>query len=250
MSVEQSDITKAAYQLESFLENCDITDPTDKTILEVGFKGGYFLDQCRQKGMHPVGLEVEKQYYELTAHRFEGIKLHLYDGLKFPVEDCSFNYVVSFQVLEHVSSIENVIKESIRVLKPGGTIYHICPNFKSFYEGHYNCLWLPFLNKALGRTYLKLIGKHSDYYEHLQIIKPKTIKKILAKYHGNIDVISLGKKEFNKQFNPSQIEKVRQPILKKILILILRFPISAKILISVIACMGCYYPMTIIIKRK
>ena len=250
MSVEQSEINKAAYQLKSFLENCNIADTADKMILEVGFKGGYFLDQCRQKGMDPVGIEVEKKYYELTGRRFKGIKLHLYDGLKFPVEDRTFDYVVSFQVLEHVSSIEDVIKESIRVLKPGGIMYHVCPNYKSFYEGHYNCLWLPFLNKSLGKVYLKLIGKDIDYYEHLQIIKPKTIKKILAKYHGNIDVISLGKKEFNKQFNPSQVEKVGQPMLKMILKLILRFPTLAKIPMSIIACMGCYYPMTIIIKRK
>lgn len=250
MSLDQSKITNAVYQLESFLENCNIAVTADKTILEVGFKEGYFLDQCRQKGMDPVGLEVEKDYYESTARRFKGMKLHLYEGLKFPVEDRTFDYVVSFQVLEHVNSAEDVIKESIRVLKPGGTIYHVCPNYKSFYEGHYNCLWLPFFNKSLGRIYLKLIGKNIDYYEHLQIIKPKTIKKILAKYHANIDVISLGKKEFNKQFNPAQVEKVKQPMLKKILKLILRFPILAKIPISIIACMGCYYPMMIIIKRK
>lgn len=250
MSVDQSKTTKAAYQFESFLDNCNITDPAGKMILEVGFKEGYFLDQCRQKGMNPAGLEVEKRYYELTDSRFKGLKLHLYEGLKFPVEDCTFDYVVSFQVLEHVSSVEDVINESIRVLKPDGILYHVCPNYNSFYEGHHNCLWLPFLNKSFGRTYLKLIGKYIDYYEHLQIIKPKTIKKILTKHPDNIELISLGKKEFSKQFNLLQVEKVRQSMLKKILMLMLRFPFLSKIAIFIIAHMGFYYPLTIIVKRK
>ncbi len=46
------------------------------------------------------------------------------------LEDNSFDYVICFQVIEHIKKDAEVIKEIYRVLKPGGTLIMSTPNIK------------------------------------------------------------------------------------------------------------------------
>tara|TARA_R110002096_G_scaffold244371_2_gene436584 strand:- start:2175 stop:2873 length:699 start_codon:yes stop_codon:yes gene_type:complete len=48
-----------------------------------------------------------------------------------PFEDNTFDFVYSKSVLEHVVNTENYIKESFRVLKPGGIFIGLTPDWKS-----------------------------------------------------------------------------------------------------------------------
>lgn len=247
---DQDRESKAKDQLASFLVDCAIEQPQGSTVLEIGFKSGHFLDQCHNAGMDCVGLEVERKYFDHVKRRLPHIRAICYDGEVFPLDDASVDYVVSFQVLEHVESVEAIITECMRVLKPGGMMYHICPNYKSFYEGHFNVFWWPFLNKSTGRTYLKLLGKYNPSYEALSIVKPKTVKRIVRGLPDNAEIISLGKREFDRKFSSKQAAKVKNKGLQSILNVMLRFPLLSKIPLKLIARAGWYYPMTIIIKRK
>lgn len=49
--------------------------------------------------------------------------LHLAEDGVLPSEDRSFDYVVSFQVLEHVPNPDIYLSEAFRVLKPGGSLF-------------------------------------------------------------------------------------------------------------------------------
>ena len=240
---------KANQQLQSFISDCQVADIKDKSILEFGFKNGCFLNECQKAGANPVGLEVVESYYNNTKKDFPDLDLVLYDGNHVPLDDKSCDYIVSFQVLEHVGSIETVISESFRLLKPGGIMYHICPNYKSFYEGHYKTIWLPFLTKKTGRTYLKLLKKYTEYYESLNIVKPKEIKNILKQYN-NANTISLGVCEFENNFSNTQIEKINNPKVKKCLKLINYTGPLKWAFIKTLSFMGLYYPLTIIVKKN
>ena len=201
---------KAQYQLQSTLDDCGIKNPERLKLLEVGFKEGVFLQACRQAKIDAAGLEVESGYYNRLHRQDPDLELIQYDGKIVPLPDASFDIIVSYQVLEHVGSLETTLSECIRLLKPGGTMYHVFPNYHSFYEGHYNVLWWPFLNQTSGRWYLKLLRKYTPYYETLNIIKPKTVRRIMAEHRDHIEVLSLGKSEFEKRFTPEQIAKVNQ----------------------------------------
>ncbi len=50
-----------------------------------------------------------------------------YDGAIFPFQDNSFDCIVCFQVMEHVSDIDLFINEIRRVLKPGGYMLATAP---------------------------------------------------------------------------------------------------------------------------
>jgi 2-polyprenyl-3-methyl-5-hydroxy-6-metoxy-1,4-benzoquinol methylase len=240
---------KAKEQLDTFLGDCKIQDFRGKRILEVGFKNGIFLDECYKAGLSPVGLEVVKAFCDETSRQFPHLELVLYDGGTFPVPDASFDFVVSFQVLEHVRSIEHIFSECIRVLRPGGIMYHVFPNYKSFYEGHYAIMWLPFLNKPLGRLYLRMLGRYTVQFEGLTLVKPRAVAKALRNCKDKLKIISLGRAEFVNKFNRRQIDKVNQKFLRAVLKGVFALPLLKDGLLNLIALGNLYYPITVIARR-
>jgi 2-polyprenyl-3-methyl-5-hydroxy-6-metoxy-1,4-benzoquinol methylase len=250
MATETELRQKALSQVKTFLAECDIKDYQGKKIFEIGFKNGLFIDECRKEGLVPTGLEINREYVEEVRTKFSNLDLLWYDGGTFPVPDASYDFVVSFQVLEHVNSTEHIIDESIRILKPGGIMYHVSPNYGSFYEGHYNLIWLPFLNKTLGRYYLKMLKRYTPYYESLNIIKPGAVERVLRRRSSDITVLSLGRREFVNNFNAEQIEKVNQKLLKKALRLLLGLTFLKNCFLWFISRVNLYYPIIIIAKKK
>jgi 2-polyprenyl-3-methyl-5-hydroxy-6-metoxy-1,4-benzoquinol methylase len=241
---------KGLAQLKSFLAECDIKDYRGRKIFEIGFRNGLFIDECRREGLLPTGLEINREYVEEVKTKFPNMDILWYDGGTFPVPDASYDFVVSFQVLEHVNSTEHIIDESIRILKAGGIMYHVAPNYHSFYEGHYKVIWLPFLNRTLGRYYVKMLRLDGPYYELLNIIKPYGVERILRRRGSDITVLSLGRREFINNFNAEQIEKVDQKLLKKALRLLLRLTFLKNCFLWLISRLNLYYPIIIIARKN
>lgn len=237
---------KSKEQLEVFLRECGIKRKEDN-LLEIGFKNGYFLENARKEGFNVYGTEISEQYFNETKKRFPNINIALEKNNKIPYEDNSMDFVVSFQVLEHVPSLDELLKEVYRVLKPGGVMYHVCPNYNSFYEGHYNVIWLPFLGKKTGRLYLKLLGKYSKYYETLNIIKPNSIKKKLL--NVDFEIVSLGKKEFKNNFNLDQINKIQVKAIRKFCQFSLQVNLLKKLFLNTLTFLNLYCPIKIIAKK-
>lgn len=61
-----------------------------------------------------------------------------------PFDDATFDLVMSNQVLEHVSDLNQVLSEIARVLKPGGICLSLFPHREVWREGHCN---IPFLHR-------------------------------------------------------------------------------------------------------
>jgi len=88
------------------------------------------------------GMKKEKNSIGLDKFPYSGVDV-IYDlesGKKFPFEDCFFDKVNAFHLLEHINNkdfrgkdiIYHIFGEVYRVLKPNG-IFHIkVPYFKSF----------------------------------------------------------------------------------------------------------------------
>jgi len=249
MDEEQTLVQKARNQLKQFLTECRIQEYKVKSILEIGFKNGLFLNECHKAGLIPMGIEINKKYCDTVTLKFPYLNIIWYDGGTVPLSDESFDFVVSYQLFEHVTSTEHMLNECIRVLKPGGTMFHVCPNHHSFYDGHFNVIWLPFLSKASGRLYLKLLRRYRPDYETLNIVKPKEVAQILQR-HNCIRIISLGRAEFINKFNLEQIEKLNLKLLQKILKLLLRLRFLTRIIVQLIAKADVYYPITIIARKE
>jgi SAM-dependent methyltransferase len=93
-------------------------------ILDIGAgEGGY----TRYLGGDIVSMDLDYRNLE----RIPGNKV-LARAERLPFADNTFDGVWSCAVLEHVET--NFIPETIRVTKPGGTIYILTPNRHSFYD--------------------------------------------------------------------------------------------------------------------
>lgn len=66
------------------------------------------------------GLDLADKAIEYMQGQYPDINFLVKDVTQTEFEDASFNYVTAGELLEHIESPEIVIKEAIRILKPGG----------------------------------------------------------------------------------------------------------------------------------
>ncbi len=238
---------KADRQLSALVEHCGIDRAAQPKLLEIGFKNGYFLEACRHRGIEATGTEINAAYYASTRQRSPELDLVLCEGQTIPLPDATYDYVVSFQVLEHVASIETVLRECLRVLKPGGLMYHVCPNYQSFYEGHYKVIWCPYFNRAAGRAYLKLLGRYKPHYETLNLVKPGPVARVAKQLGG--DVVSVGKEQFLGQFNDRNIELLDVKLLQRLARGMQRLGPISHLLLRAFTVMNWHYPIRLIARK-
>lgn len=104
-----------------------------KATSKAGFR---FLDVGCSKGTHMrlLAKETNAAAYgtDLRADcEFGRVKACDLDRDKFPFKDNFFDFVWSKSVVEHVHNPSNMIRESLRVLKPGGIAIIMTPDWES-----------------------------------------------------------------------------------------------------------------------
>jgi len=162
-----------------------VGDLKGKKLLEVGSGWGLFVALARKQAIESYGIEPEEEVYQTSLKVLEGYGLSQdiikqAPGEKIPFEDNTFDVVYSTMVLEHVKDPKKVIRESVRVLKKGGYLQFVIPNYGSFWEGHYGILWPPNLSKPLAKIYVSLLGRDPSYLDTLNLINQRYLKKITA----------------------------------------------------------------------
>lgn len=160
-----------------------------KKLLEVGCGYGLFLVLCLKGGIKAEGVEpANQEFYKFTLKlgqeilKRSGFSANLIKnstGEKLPFKDNTFDAVVSLYTLEHVQDVGKVLSESVRVLKRGGYLYCVVPNYGSFWEGHYGILWIPYLPKKLAKIYVSLWGKSPKALNEYQLVNQFTLEKHL-----------------------------------------------------------------------
>ena len=90
-------------------------------FLDVGCASGGMLKAARDVGMDAVGTEVspEAAAHGLQQENFD-IRIGLLEDLKLPEQ--SFDIILLHDVIEHVPSPMQLMKECVRLLKPGGIL--------------------------------------------------------------------------------------------------------------------------------
>ncbi len=97
-------------------------------VLEIGAGEGYGIKHIAPKADHYLTLDkhpvhIDPQYTNVS---FKQMNIPPLAG----IEDASFDYVVSFQVIEHIEADDKYVSEIHRVLKPGGKFIVTTPNKK------------------------------------------------------------------------------------------------------------------------
>ena len=165
---------------------------TGASILEGGSGEGYGTNSIaiNSKAEKVVGLDVDKETidYSISAYKNKNLEFILYDGIKIPFKDGSFDCVVSFQVVEHVLDDSNYIREIYRVLKKNGLFILSTPN----------------------RVYRLNPGEKPWNRFHIREYDEKTLRKLLSVKFKDIKISGLkGTKEIQDiEFN--RVKKIRK----------------------------------------
>ncbi len=110
------------------------------SILEVGSGRGDFIN-----AFHAIGMSASAIDREESASTDRGVQFKKTDleTEPIPFSDNSFDVVYHKSVLEHFYRPDHIMSESLRVLKPGGKLIFLVPDwesqYKTFYEDVTHC---------------------------------------------------------------------------------------------------------------
>lgn len=139
-------------------------------VLDVGSSAGGLSVALALKGIKVDGIEPSAAGVEVSKMRaqrkaVENTSFYVGVGEKLPFADEVYDFAVSLAVLEHVQDVPQVLKEVVRVLKPGGFFYAEVPNNLFPFEAHYKMAWLPMMPKSLAKIYVKARGAYPEFID-------------------------------------------------------------------------------------
>lgn len=123
--IDKSDSPVFQRSLIAYLEAAKLVSGD---VLEIGAGEGYGIEYIAPKANKYVTLdkrpiEIDPKYTNVT---FKQMNIPPLEG----IADNSFDYVVSFQVIEHIENDKKYVSEIHRVLRPGGKFILTTPNIK------------------------------------------------------------------------------------------------------------------------
>jgi len=105
--------------------------PPPRRVLEVGCSSARLYRQLCKAGFtgEYTGVEVAEHIIGQNRKRHSGASWHCADAYGIPAEDDSFDSVFSFYVLEHLVWPARGLTEMMRVVRPGGQLLLVFPDF-------------------------------------------------------------------------------------------------------------------------
>jgi len=142
-----------------------------KDILDIGCSFGWFEKKVLEKGAkRVVGIEPKEEFFYGAKKEVPEAEFKLGSATKIPFKDESFDMVVMFEVLEHLSAgtERQAFKEIHRVLKPGGKLVMSTPN-KSLFSCLLDPAWYFGHRHYTGSDLIDMIQKEGFVIEKMII---------------------------------------------------------------------------------
>ena len=258
-----SDVLNPQKALEQAEVLSCFTNLKGKSVLEIG--SGFGINHITWRKMFEVdGFGVEPSgegfgnSYDISCQLIKENGLdptRVVDsvGECLPFQDNSFDIVYSANVLEHTQDPKQVIREALRVVKPGGLIQIIYPNYHSFYEGHYALFHPPIYSKSFFLWYLRFVGRDPSYGDTLRCElnywwTKRTVNELSKEYPLN--VISFGKEIFSERMDKLNFSGWAG--LSKIKILLEatnKLRLNA-VFSHILVFLGCHSPIVLTIRKQ
>ncbi|MEA5421447.1 class I SAM-dependent methyltransferase [Spirulina sp. CCNP1310] len=148
------------------------TELNGKVLLDLGcFTGGRITAWTkRYKLKLGLGLDINPVFKIAseefaTSHGISNIQFTTAFGENLPYADNSVDYIISTDVFEHVRNVEMVMNECYRVLKKGGKLCVVFPQYLQPFEAHLGMAtntpalhWF-FSGKTISEAYINIINE-------------------------------------------------------------------------------------------
>jgi len=184
---------------EGYYRNCFIGyDPSDLTILQfkqilsdikriirpnnnlklldIGCATGVFLDLARTNGWRAKGIEISEDLSRYARDQFGlDVKSDLYEAA-FP--SAEFDAVTLLDVVEHLppSSVNDMLKEISRIVKPGGFVVIRTPSEDAFLRALAKAIFFAGFHKLQEQMHLFYS------FEHILNFTPESLTAIFKRY--------------------------------------------------------------------
>ena len=253
-------VTEQIELFRSQVNNYERVDFKGKKLLEIGASVGTLLICARKKyAIDAYGVEPSKNEFS-PFNEISNVLLAEYNlpmdiivcgnAEELPFGDEMFDLVYSSNVIEHVQNPSEVFSESIRVLKKGGFLQFVIPNYFSFWEGHYDILWPCITNRTLAKIYATLMGKNPQYIDTLQLITPFFLKKILLKYKDEVEILGFGKDVFKKRLTTGNYSDWASLGKLRWIVKLVQQSKIADLIAYFLNLFGMYTPIVLTLKKK
>jgi len=136
-------------------------------VLDIGAGSGGIAIALAERGATVDAIEPDPVRFRWAQARIEGhsAPVRLADEVaeKLPFEDATFDIVTLDSVIEHVENPPQVVRETARVLRPGGIVYMVTPNKSSLVnllrDPHYQMFGVVLMPRRLGRLYVERVRR-------------------------------------------------------------------------------------------
>ena len=197
-NIKNKPYTDYPLQLCSYLFKRFAMKKGDK-LLDIGCGRGDFTKGFKDLGLETVGADCEKSASEIL----KGIEVKTLDAEKdsFPFGKETFDFVFSKSFIEHLRHPDNFIKESQRILKLGGKIIVMTPDWQSqmciFYNDYTHVH--PYTHEAL-KDLLEIYGfreAKAELFYQLPVLWKRPWLKIFSK---SLQLLGPVKKIYRNKF--------------------------------------------------
>ena len=186
----------------SYLGYDQLPDLHDRRVLDIGCGHGAFVVAAAMNGAEAVGIDLEQrsletgeymvvQEYPEVASRVCFLNTDLSE-----YNDGAFDYVLSYEVFEHILDLPTVLKHLYRLLKPGGVLLAAWgPLWPSALGGHWLGYWplfrgfgiqIPFSQLMFTRIALMRYGR--EYRRSVKTIQDTGLNGLSLK--DNVSIVN------------------------------------------------------------
>lgn len=128
-----------------------------ESVLDLGCGYGYYTNYFDEIGARTVGIDGAATMIKIAKDRYPNGDFRVVDAMSpLPFEAASFDLVFCNQVLMDIDRIEDVFRESHRILKDRGILY-----YSIVHPAFYNGSWLADEN---GYKYAKAMSRYLNPY--------------------------------------------------------------------------------------
>ena len=150
--------------IKKFYVNCPSID--------LGCGRGEWLELMQENEIHSHGVDIDQSMLDKARER--GLKVHLGDAIQHLTSLASDSQMLvsGFHLVEHLhyKSIQALIKESYRVLKPGGLLILETPNAENVTVGTEKFYLDPTHLKPIPSQFLSFVCKYEGY-ERVKVLR-------------------------------------------------------------------------------
>ncbi|MFO1099234.1 MAG: methyltransferase domain-containing protein [Xanthobacteraceae bacterium] len=158
-------------------------------VLEVGSGIGLLASALAAEGVDVVGVEPGAAGFGFMPALASIVSTHAGEPPPFaalpigvaeldPDAHGRFDLIYSVNVLEHLMELDEAVAAMSRVLAPGGTMVHMCPNYAAPYEPHFTMPLIPGAPRLTRYLFPKRVRLYPGLWEELNFITAGRLRRL------------------------------------------------------------------------